>query len=241
MNLANNHAFDYGATGQAQTVAALQRHGLGQTGPPGDVLIRRAGGLRVALVGFAPYPWAAELRDVGGARQLVRRARTRADIVVVTMHAGAEGSNQTHTPRGTELAFGENRGDTRGFAHAVIRAGADLVLGSGPHVVRGIERYRGRLIAYSLGNFVGYHTFSTEGILSLSGILSVRVAASGRPIGGRWISLRLDTTGIPHVDPSGESARLVRSLSDQDFGPRAYQMTASGRLRSAGRVRAQPE
>jgi hypothetical protein len=231
MNLANNHAFDYGATGQGETLAALKRQRLGFTGRPGEMLIRRARGITVAVLGFAPYPWAAELRDIDGARQLVSRARRRADIVVVTMHAGAEGSDQTHTPSGTEVAFGENRGDTRGFAHAVVQAGADLVLGSGPHVVRGTERYKGRLIAYSLGNFLGYHTFSTGGTLSLSGILRVRLDASGRLLGGRWISVRLDGAGIPHVDGSKESARFVRSLSAQDFGRRAYPMNASGELR----------
>ena len=74
------------------------------------------------------------------------------------IHAGAEGADQLHTPYGSQYYLGENRGNARAFAHAVIDAGASIVLGSGPHVIRGIERYRGRLIAYSLGNFVGYHT-----------------------------------------------------------------------------------
>ena len=179
---------------------------------------------RVALVGFAPYPWAAPLLDPAAAMRLVRKARRRADVVVVLMHAGAEGSGQTHTPRSTEFAFGENRGRPRAFAHAVVRAGADIVLGSGPHVVRGIERYRRRLIAYSLGNFVGYRTLSTGGVLSLSGLLTVRLSPSGVPLGGRWSSVRLDPSGIPHLDRGGASARLVAGLSRQDFGPAAYPM-----------------
>ncbi len=231
LNLANNHAFDFGPSGQRQTIAALDRQRLGHTGRPGEVLVRRARGLRIAIVGFAPYPWAASLLDTGSAQRLTRRASSKSDLVVAIIHAGAEGSDQTRTPAGTEVAFGENRGDTRGFAHAVVRAGADVVLGSGPHVVRGIEAYRGRLIAYSLGNFLGYHTFSTGGTLSESGILRVRLAASGRPIGGRWISVRLDGAGVPYVDTGGHSAQLVRGLSRQDFGPRAYPMGPAGELR----------
>jgi poly-gamma-glutamate capsule biosynthesis protein CapA/YwtB (metallophosphatase superfamily) len=233
MNLANNHGFDYGAAGQRQTIAALERAGIEYTGRPGEILVRRVRGLAIAAVGFAPYPWASQLRDIEEAQALVRRADRRADLVIVAMHAGAEGADQTHTPTGTEVAFGEDRGDTRGFAHAVIRAGADLVLGSGPHVVRGVERYRGRLIAYSLANFLGYHTFSTGGVLSLSGILRVRVSASGRPLGGRWISVRLDGAGVPDVDSSGEAARLVRSLSREDFGRSAYPMGTNGELQPA--------
>ena len=235
MNVANNHAYDFGPGGQRQTLAALKHARIAHSGRPGQVLIRRVRGVRLAILGFAPYRWAAELRDIKGAKRLVRRARRKAEVVVVVIHAGAEGADQTHTPAGTEMAFGENRGQTRRFAHAAVRAGADLVLGSGPHVVRGLERYRGRLIAYSLGNFLGYHTFSTGGALSASGILRVRVAPSGRPLGGRWISVRLDGTGIPHLDPARQSAQVVRQLSVEDFGRRAYPMTAAGRLGPAGR------
>lgn len=72
------------------------------------------------------------------------------------MHAGGEGAAQTHTPVGEEIAFGERRGNTRAFAHAVVDAGADAVFGSGPHVIRGVELRRGVPITYSTGNFVGY-------------------------------------------------------------------------------------
>jgi len=230
MSVANNHAFDYGATGQRQTLGALEGAGVDHVGRPGQVLVRPARRVKVAFVGFAPYPWASDLRDIEGARRLVRRAGQGADVVVVLMHAGAEGADKTHTPRGTEVAFGENRGDTRGFAHAVVDAGADLVLGSGPHVVRGLEAYRGRLIAYSLGNFLGYHTLSTGGCLSLSGILRVMMASSGRPKAGRWISLRLEGSGLPQLDESQQSARLVHSLSADDFERRAYPMSSAGTL-----------
>ena len=86
-------------------------------------------GVRVAAVGFSPYPWNANLNDIPAAEELVRRAAAEADVVVVLMHAGAEGSGEIHTPNGTEYAYGENRGDSRAFAHAVVDAGADLVLG----------------------------------------------------------------------------------------------------------------
>ena len=120
----------------------------------------------------------------------MRKAAAQADIVVVAMHAGAEGSGATHVPHGTETFLGENRGDSRRFSHAVIDAGADLVVGSGPHVIRGLERYHGRLIAYSLGNFAGYKNFGTGGTLSLSAILRVELRGDGAFVGGTWISLQ---------------------------------------------------
>ena len=162
----------------------------------------------------------------------MKRVDENADIVVVLMHAGAEGADKIHTPKGGETAYGEFRGDSRAFSHAVIDAGADLVLGSGPHVVRGLEEYRGRLVAYSLGNFAGWKNFSRKGNLALSGLLAVRVAGDGRVLGGRWLSLRIADPGVPRVDPDGASAALVRRLSTEDF--KTPVRLAEGHVRARG-------
>jgi len=151
----------------------------------------------------------------------VAEADRQAEIVVVVMHAGAEGADRTHVPLGQEEAFGEDRGDSRGFSHAAIDAGADLVLGSGPHVLRGMERYKGRLIAYSLGNLAGWRNFGTHGTLGLSGLLKVELAPDGRLSRGRLVSLRLHGAGVPRIDRRHAARRLVRRLSRADFGPAA--------------------
>lgn len=221
VNLANNHSFDFGPGGQAQTLAALRHARVASSGRPGEIRVVEARGVKVALVGFAPYPWASSLTDIGAARDLVRSAARRAPVVIAAIHAGAEGAGETHVPHGTEHAYGENRGNSRAFAHAAIDAGADLVVGSGPHVIRGVERYRGRLIAYSLGNFAGWRNFGMGGTLSLSAILRVRLTATGRLVDGDWISMRLTGPGIPRRDRSDASAHLAAALSRADFGARA--------------------
>jgi hypothetical protein len=231
LNLANNHSYDFGPKGSAATVRALDRVRIGHAGRAGEVELRRIRRTTVALIGFAPYAWASPLRDLPAARALVGRASRRADVVVVMMHAGAEGADRTHTPHGLERAFGENRGNTRAFAHAAVDAGADLVVGSGPHVVRGLEVYRGRLIAYSLGNFLAYNTLIRGGVLSLSGILRVRLDGSGRPLAARWVSIRLVDPGVPRVDPSGAGGRLVSELSRADFGARGLTVDRRSRVR----------
>jgi hypothetical protein len=143
------------------------------------------------------------------------------------MHAGAEGADQIHTPYGAQYFLGENRGNVRAFAHAMVKAGADLVLGSGPHVIRGIERYRKHLIAYSLGNFAGWHNFALAGNLSLSSLLTVRITKTGRILGGRWLALRLVSPGVPTVDRAKQSLKLVRSLSASDFA-RTFRLDSRG-------------
>jgi hypothetical protein len=230
VNVANNHALDYGDAGQAQTLAALGAGDVAHTGRPGQITVLHRNGTSVAFVGFAPYPWAASILDLPAAAGLIRAAQRAADIVVVAVHAGAEGAGQTHTPVGREYAFGEDRGDTRAFAHAAVDAGADLVVGSGPHVLRGIERYRGRLIAYSLGNFAGWHNFRTGGVLSLSGLLEVTLDRTGRTVGGRLRSLSIAPPGVPAPDPAGAAARLVAQLSAEDFGPAGARLDADGRI-----------
>jgi hypothetical protein len=138
------------------------------------------------------------------------------------MHAGAEGADRTHVPAGREEAFGEDRGDSRAFARAAVDAGADVVLGSGPHVLRGMQMYKGRLIAYSLGNLTGWRNFGVHGTLALSGLVKVQLAPDGRLRRGRLISLELRGAGIPHIDRRLAAEHLVRRLSRSDFGSSAF-------------------
>ncbi len=231
LNVANNHAFDFGAEGQRQTIAALRRRGLRITGRPGQVTIQRVGKARVAIIGFAPYSWAQDLNDIPAAVKLVRAATRKADLVVVTFHGGAEGSDRAHVPRGPETYLGEARGDLRAFAHAVVDAGADLVIGHGPHVLRGMEWYRDRLIAYSLGNFGGYGVFSLSGPLGISGVLQVTLEANGDWVEGRFVATALVGEGVPALDPAEAAHGLVRELSRQDFGRRGVRVSPTGALR----------
>ena len=230
VNLANNHADDYGAAGQVSTLAALRAAHVAWDGKPGQVEVLRVRGIRVAFLGFAPYRWASRLDQIPAAVSLVRRAVAAADVVVVAIHAGAEGSTADHVPYGTEYFLGENRGNSRAFAHAVIDAGADLVVGSGPHVIRGVQWYRGKLIAYSLGNLAGWRTFGMGGTLSDSAIISVALRGDGTIAGGKWTSLLLEAPGVPVIDAGRQSLALVQRLSREDFGPSAARFTTTGAL-----------
>jgi poly-gamma-glutamate capsule biosynthesis protein CapA/YwtB (metallophosphatase superfamily) len=229
VNQANNHSLDYGPSGRQQTLSALRKAGVAKTGLPGEITILHIDGEKIAFLGFAPYPYDANLLNIPAAQALVRRARQEAPIVVVIIHAGAEGANQLHTPYGIQYYLGEDRGNARAFAHAVIQAGASIVLGSGPHVIRGMERYGGRLIAYSLGDFVGYHTLADGGVLSQSAILRVTLGPGGHVISGRWIPIKL-LEGLPRPDRSHASAKLVAQLSREDFPGEHFDIGPTGRF-----------
>jgi poly-gamma-glutamate capsule biosynthesis protein CapA/YwtB (metallophosphatase superfamily) len=223
MNLANNHGNDYGPQGRVNTRAALAEHGIAHTGERDQITVLEVQGVSVAVVGFSPYAWTNSLVDLSQAAEVVSRAAEQADLVVVQVHLGAEGADQTRVRPGTETFFGENRGDPMAFARAVIDAGADLVVGHGPHVLRGLEFYQGRLIAYSLGNFAGAGILGAQGVLGQGAVLRVSLAADGTFVGGRLIATHMYDAGLPKVDPQQRGLDLVREVTALDFpdtGPR---------------------
>ncbi|MES2464097.1 MAG: CapA family protein, partial [Armatimonadota bacterium] len=149
----------------------------------------------------------------------------------------AEGASHQNVPRGTETFFGEARGNLRLFSHAVIDAGASLVLGHGPHVVRGMEMYKGCLIAYSLGNFATYGKFGLRGPTALSLILEVNLTPkgsnAGRFLGGTIYPVVQVGKGVPKLDEKRKAISVVRSLSQSDFGRNAARISPAGVI-SAG-------
>ena len=168
-------------------------------------------------MGFAHNAIVPNVNDIAAARQLVAAAKKKADIVVVSFHGGAEGEAAQHVPKQTEIFVGEKRGDLPLFAHAVIDAGADLVLGHGPHVLRAMEIYKGRLIDYSMGNFATYGMFNLKGPQGLTAVFEIGLAADGRFVGGKIHAGKQVGRGGPVQDATGEAIKKVRSLSNADF------------------------
>ncbi len=227
---ANNHANDFGEVCRLQTEAALAPIGVAHSGRHGTVASVEKNGLDVAMIAFHSADSAHNLNDLGTAVALVRGLAARHDLVIVSFHGGAEGSQALHVPQGSEMFYGENRGDLRKFTHAVVDAGADLVLGHGPHVVRGMEIYKDRLIAYSLGNFATYGRFNLKGNMGVSLVLEVELDAQGRFLGGKILPTLLEGEGVPVPDPAGQVIPLLQTLSSEDFPGTAPQITAEGRV-----------
>ncbi|NJC83792.1 CapA family protein [Planosporangium mesophilum] len=230
LNLANNHAYDFGAEGNRQTRTALEAAGLVHTGAPGQIAVVEVKGIKIAVLGFASYSWSANVVDVVAGAALVRDAKARADLVVVQMHVGGEGADKTHVRPGTETFLGENRGDPIKFARAVVDAGADLVIGHGPHVMRAMEFYRGRLIAYSLGNFAGYKSLIYNGVVGVGGVLKVTLRKDGSYVAGSLVPTHMVAPGLPATDPAKQALSLVRGLGDADLPDSAARIAANGSI-----------
>jgi hypothetical protein len=229
MSVANNHIYDYGEEAKAETLITMTLNGIAYSGPPGTAGHRTFHGLKVGLIAFHTSSHSNHLNNTEAACAFIAEEAAKNDILIVSFHGGAEGNQAIHVPRGPETFYGEDRGDLRMFTHAAIDAGADLVLGHGPHVPRAMELYRGRLIAYSLGNFCTGIGINVKGYTGLAPLLLADLAADGRLVGGRIVSF-LQTYGRPpKLDPMNRAANLIYRLGEEDF-PGKSPVTRDGRL-----------
>jgi len=231
MSLANNHAGDFGDYGRSSTRKVLDEQGIKYAGSDRasfSTAYLEVKGKKIAVVGFAHNNIVPNLNDLATARQLVMAARKKADIVIVSFHGGAEGEAAQHIPKQTEIFVGEKRGDVYAFAHTVIDAGADLVLGHGPHVMRAMEIYKGHLIDYSMGNFCTYGMFSLNGPQSLSAVFQITIGLDGKFVSAKIIPAKQEGRGGPVPDPSGTVIKKIQSLSAADFPNTAPKITDDG-------------
>lgn len=227
---ANNHSGDFGEACRRETEAALDGQGIVWSGPPGSIGTLTAKGKKIALIAFHTSGATNDVNDVATAKKLVAQAATTHDLVVVSFHGGAEGLGADRVKDGAERYLGENRGDLKAFTHAVIDAGADVVFGHGPHVLRAMELYQGRLIAYSLGNFATYGRFSLSGALGVSVILEVELADDGRFVKGRLLSTKQEGKGVPMRDETKRGQKTIAELSARDFPKTGVRVSDDGVL-----------
>lgn len=213
VNLVNNHAYDYGDEGLTDTEAELDRVGIpyiSPTKPSTSITIKNT---HIGILGLSSTEPAQTITDYDFITEQIQKLKETNDIVVVIFHGGAEGSTRTAVTGETEYMGTENRGNVQLVAHAAIDAGADLVLGSGPHVLRKIEQYKGKTIAYSLGNFIGgNNSLNTTGILGVSGIFSAQFE-NNIETAHDFLSVQLSSSGVPSVDEMDKGKDLIEELS----------------------------
>jgi poly-gamma-glutamate capsule biosynthesis protein CapA/YwtB (metallophosphatase superfamily) len=236
LSLANNHARDFGEEGRLASMKTLADAGIHHSGLEGDFASFTVNGIDVALLAFAVTKNSNMMLDYDIAAEIVADHAMRHDIVVVSFHGGAEGRDVTRLPFSEEEYFGEPRGDVVKFSRMMVDAGADLLIGHGPHVVRAVERYRDRLIAYSLGNFATYYGISVDGIKGIAPILVATLDGEGKFVEGRihsTIQLRPDG---PSIDQRDRALNLMRKLSTLDFTTPGIVFNPDGSLMPAPRI-----
>lgn len=165
LSLANNHIMNFGKKGLEETVKELDEAGIKHAGAGiGENNISQGAVMTVKGVRFLflAFTYNTDIRkdskgveygvsnmDREKMQSAVKKAKEEADVVIVSMHAGTEYKTKSG-------AFQQD------FAHSAIDAGADLVIGHHPHVAQEVEKYNGKYIIYSLGNFVFDQMWSNE-------------------------------------------------------------------------------
>ena len=231
MSVANNHAGDFGTAGRDNTsrvLDSLQINYAGNSNQPFTIF--RVDGMKYGFAAFAPNVGTPSINNIDSAASTVMHLDSLVDVVVVSFHGGAEGAKYTHLPKKREYFYKENRGDVYKFAHAMIDAGADVILGHGPHVPRAIEVYNKRFIAYSLGNFCTYGRFNLSGNNGLAPIVKVKTNAKGEFIQGNIIAAKQIGGGTPVIDSKKRVITLIKKLSEEDLPESEISIDESGNI-----------
>lgn len=218
MSVANNHTGDFGEAGKQSTMNTLREnniHFAGLVSCPTDTFT--IDGVKYGFVAFAPNSGTNSINDITAAENIVSQLDKTCDIVIVSMHAGAEGTKYQHVTRNQELFLGENRGNVYQFAHRMIDAGADIVLGHGPHVSRAIEIYKERFITYSMGNFLTYSRVNVAGISGLAPIYTIETDNTGKFIRATLTSTQQEKGKPVIIDNNNQVLEVIKNLTFSDF------------------------
>jgi hypothetical protein len=235
-NVANNHARDAGNEGLEATRRHLERAGVHVTGL--DTLatpVPTPRGDTIALLGFYTSPDTPDARDLAAVRRHVARAVERWGTVIVSTHMGAEGKSAQRTPDAREIFLGKiDRGNPVGFARAAFAAGATLVWGHGPHVMRAAEWRDDRLALYSLGNTVTYGPFNNDEPKNRGAIACATIDSARRVSGAELRSTVQLAPGVVRADSTHRAAWLVDSLSRLDFPRTGARVDSTGAIAKPG-------
>jgi poly-gamma-glutamate capsule biosynthesis protein CapA/YwtB (metallophosphatase superfamily) len=231
MSIANNHCGDFGPEGRTSTAKVLKAVGIEVAGSieiPYTIIVRDS--IRYGLAAFAPNTGTCRIENIPDAIATIKHLDSLCDIVIVSFHGGAEGKTHQHITRKTEFFYGEDRGNVYEFSHKLIDAGADVIFGHGPHVCRAIELYKGRIIAYSLGNFCTYARFNLAEENAIAPLLKVYTDRTGKFLGGEIFSFVQLGEGGPVPDEEKKAAAKIRELTLADFPETNLIISESGKI-----------
>jgi len=218
LSVANNHAVDMGNEGCENTLSLLTKNKINFAGYldyPSTIFEKN--GLRIGFVATAPNSGVVYLHNQEWLTNEVRKLALQCDIVIVSMHIGAEGKDRQHITRKVEKFMGENRGNPYQFARDMIDAGADLILGHGPHVTRAIDIYKHKFIAYSMGNFCTVSRVNLNGVNGIAPILELTLNSEGDfQFGMIHSTKQLSRRGV-RIDEENQVLKKIIELTNEDI------------------------
>lgn len=218
VSIANNHVGDFGIKGRTRTTEILDSLNIKYAGLLSHpYAIFEKDSVKYGFCAFAPNENTVSINNIDSAKTLVSAIKKQVDIMIVSFHGGGEGARFEHVRRANEIFYNENRGNVYAFAHAVIDAGADIVLGHGPHVSRAVEVYKNKFITYSMGNFCTYGMFSLKGPSGTAPLFNIRLNSKGDFLFADVTSVKQNKVSRLSVDTSHAAFKKIASLTNTDF------------------------
>jgi len=217
LSMDNNHSEDYGLIGYEFTQQKLSEIEI-KFAPKQGYATLTIKEKKIVVVAFGYSSNSYSISNLEETTKIISSLKRDFDLIIVSFHGGAEGRNALNINAETEFFLGENRGNVIAFAHTAIDAGADLVIGHGPHVLRAMEIYKSKLIAYSMGNFLTYGNMNISGVTGVTAILKAELDENnGDFLRGKIVPVIQLDRGIPVYDESFEAVDLIATLTEQDF------------------------
>ena len=201
-NMGNNHAGNYGNEGVEETVELLNEEEIAAVGIQNPVY-KDVEGLRFAFLGYndiGRQPGVSHIED-GAFTQEISASSKQADVVVVSVHWGVE---YTHEPTDRQ----------RDVAHAMIDAGADIVIGNHPHWIQPVELYKNGVIMYAHGNFIFDQMWSKE---TREGVVGRYTFYDGTLIDVEFFPVVIEDYGQPRWAEGEERLKTLRELETLSF------------------------
>jgi poly-gamma-glutamate synthesis protein (capsule biosynthesis protein) len=241
LNLANNHAFDQGLAGLRSTRKDLEDRGITYLGAGDDLKeawqprVFTANDLRIGFIGasyasfndggVARHDYLARIEDRENLKEAISQLKSRADFIIVTMHAGTEFVDKADERRTLDKGQID-------FAHAAIDDGADLVIGAHPHWIQNLETYSGKYIFYSLGNFIFdmHDPIANQGLVLKISLRGVRTIDPNAPASSdqqrtgfatrieqiECLPVMIENSSTPRLASAEEAARVLKRVNLPD-------------------------
>lgn len=203
-NLANNHSMDLGISGIKDTINNLTKIGISPIGLSDfSEKIIQMDNKEFVFIGASPHKNTLSIFDNIHLQSMIYQHKKLGRIVIITAHLGREGENAYTVKNEDEFFLGFNRGNSVKIAHQMIDYGADAFIAHGPHVMRPLEIYKNRLIAYSLGNFLTYGSFNLKGRSAFGGIIQVNFKNDGEFDKGTFFATEQTKDSYPQLWQKG--------------------------------------
>ena len=210
ISVANNHARDMGPSGMTSTESELHNANIEYAGylhKPHAIF--KTGRHTIGMLAYTHNNQMPDYRNNDYLKDTIKKVKSEVDFLIVSMHAGCEGTAWRRQPVKNEVCYGEQRGHVKEIMQSAVDFGADLVIGHGPHVPRGVQIYKHKLILWSLGNFATARGIDISGISGYAPLVQITYDNQLEIKKFSLLSFRQTQHAVPMLDSKNQAEQVM--------------------------------